>query len=311
MAKDTRTTEIIFDNSNQNIFYKVDVITGEVLNEGRMAPVWNTDRIISAEQQAAWEDYKQREERKAKHRDISKKYGEHFFIPRMQSFPDLKPQTAARLIYLLTYADYSEKGGYLKVTQRKPMKKQNLREILGLSRDAVNDFLAEVSPSYIILDENGLLAATGKGFKRGSINNGCSYHRFYDRWVRSLYKAVPLTQHRYLGYIFQLLPFISIEYNVLCYNPTEEDIEKVEFMRLGEFCKEIGFDSSHADRLLKIYKHMLFAVTDNSGMHKERFVSITYGGLNRHDAKVYVNPRILYSGTHPESVKLLGAFSKN
>lgn len=311
MAKDTRIIDVILDENDPDIFYKVNTVTGEVLDEGRMKPVWNKDRIISAEQQAAWDNYSKKEKSKAKRRDISKKNGEHYFVPRLHSFPDLKPQTAARLIYLFTYADYSERNSYLKLTQKKEMRRKDLPRVLGLSEDAVKEFMDEVCPSYLIVDEKGNIAATNLAFKRGSLKDGRTYHRFYDCWVRHLYKAVPSRRHRYLGYIFQLLPHISIEYNVLCYNPAEEDSTKIEFMCLGEFCDKIDYDKSHADRLLTIYKQILFPVSDENGMHMERFVSVTYDGLNRHNAKVYVNPRILYSGTHPEHVELLGAFSKD
>lgn len=311
MTTNTIIWDYAFDKDNPEVFYKVNTATGEVLDQGTYKPVFNGDRIITAEQQAAWENYRKKEEKKTKRRDISKKNGAHYFVPRLQSFPDLKPQTAARLIYLLTYADYSERGSHLKLTQKTEMKKKDLKKELRLSVDAVDDFLSEVCPAYLTVDENGCIAATVKSFKRGSLRDGKSHHRFYDRWVRSLYRAVPSRKHRHLGYIFQLLPYISIEYNVLCYNQLEEDTAKIEFMSLGDFCEKIGFDKSHAERLLKIYQQLRFSVTDDSGTHMERFVSITYDGQNRHNAKVFVNPRILYSGAHPEQVELLACFSKD
>lgn len=293
---------------------KVNTSTGEV-RMGYERIVYEGEYVSSPESREAQRKYMEEQVekkiRQARRRDISKKNGDHYFVPRLHTFPDLKPQTAARLIYLFTYANYSERGGHLMLTKKTEMRKKDLPKVLGLSDDAVKAFLDEVCPIYMTIDKDDCLAATSKAFKRGTLKDGKTYHRFYDRWVRELYRAVPLRQHRHLGYIFQLLPFISIEYNVLCYNPTEEDTAKIEFMSLGDFCKEIGFDSSHAERLLKIYKQICFPVTDDNGTHVERFVSITYDGLNRHNAKVYVNPRILYSGAHPEHVELLGAFSKD
>lgn len=294
------------------IFYKVNRGTGEIMDIGTMKPVFNGDRVITAEQQAAWNTYKQREEEKAKHRDLSKKNGSHFFVPRMQNFPDLKPQTATRLIYLLTFATYTEKKNQLMKTQKKAMRREDLPKLLGLSKDSVDDFMDEVCPSYLTEDENKFLFATETAYLRGKLKNGSSYHRLYDTWVRSLYIRTPKTKHKHLGHLFKMLPYINIEYNTLCYNPTEKDLNKIEYLRLAEFCDIIDFDKSHLYRLLSIYKQLRFEVYDESGAaHTERFVSMTFDGLDRSNAKVFVNPRILYSGAHPKQVEILGSFSKD
>lgn len=311
MAKDYGNwVEQIIDGKR----HKVNTSTGEV-RAGYERTLYDGDIVLTPEMRAAQKEYRKREaenvQKRARRRDVSKKNGDHYFVPRLHTFPDLKPQTAARLIYLFTYADYSERGAHLMLSQKTEMRKNDVQAVLGLSDDAVRDFLVEVCPLYLMMDDNGNISATNFAYQRGPLRDGRTYHRFYDRWVQTLYKNVSTRKHRYLGYIFQLLPYISVEYNVLCYNPMEEDITKIEFVSLGELCKQIGYDSSHADRLLKVYRQMRFPVIDEDGMHAERFVSITYDGLNRHNAKVFVNPRILYSGTHPESVELLGAFSQD
>lgn len=293
------------------IFYKVNKYTGEIMDSGTMKPIFNGDRVITAEQQAAWDAYKKKEAERAKRRDLSKRNGNHFFVPRMQNFPDLKPQTAARLIYLLTFGSYTEKKNQLMQTQKTAMCREALPKVLGLSKDSVDDFLEEVCPSYLTMDADGFLFVTEKAYHRGKLKDGSSYHRFYDTWVRSLYIRTQKSKHRHLGYIFEMLPYISIEFNTLCNNPTEKDLDNVEYLRLGEFCEMIDFDKSHLNRLLGIYKQLRFEVRDKSGVHTEQFVSIVYDGLDRTNAKVFVNPRILYSGSHPEQVEILGSFSKD
>lgn len=309
MAKDHGNwVEKVIDGNN----IKVNTSTGEV-RVGHERTIYDGDIVLTPEMREAQKEYWKREadkaQKKARRRKISKENGDHYFVPRLHRFPDLKPQTAARLIYLFTYADYSERGGHLMLTHKREMRKKDLQKVLGLSADTVNAFLDEVCPLYMTIDDKGCIAATSVAFQRGRLTDGRTYHRLYGQWVRCLYKELPSRKHRYLGYIFQLLPHINIEYNVLCYNPTEEDNGKIEFMCLGDFCKEIDFDSSHAERLLEKYKEIRFPVTDQKGTHLEKFFSVTYCGLNRHNAKMYINPRILYSGAHPEHVEQLGAFS--
>lgn len=308
MIREPKLYDTVFNDDGS--FYKVNTRTGECVDTGRHKPIWDTDLVISGKQQAAQKEYKQEQEKRTKRRDYSKKNGNHFFVPRSSSFPDLKPQTVARLVYLFTFANYSEQGSCLMWTQRKQMTTKKLPSVLRLSADTVAAFLQEVCPQYLTLHSDGHIAVTDIAFRRGPLASGITYHRCYNHWIRTLYENLPVRQHQYLGCIFQLLPHINIEYNVLCLNPTEEDSAKIEFMCLGEFCKQAGYNSSHTDRLLKTYQKIRFPVSDSAGTHMERFISIVYDGLNRHNAKIFVNPRILYSGAHSEQVELLGAFSK-
>lgn len=139
MIREPKLYDTVFNDDGS--FYKVNTRTGECVDTGRYKPIWDTDLVISGKQQAAQKEYKQEQEKRAKRRDYSKKNGNHFFVPRSSSFPDLKPQTVARLVYLFTFANYSEQGSCLMWTQRKQMTIKKLPSVLGLSADTVAAFL--------------------------------------------------------------------------------------------------------------------------------------------------------------------------
>ena len=103
-----------------------------------------------------------------------------------------------------------------------------------------------------------------------------------------------------------MLPFINLEYNVLCKNPIEKDLDKIELLSLAEFCNIISYNISQLNRLLNIYKNIKFNVNGK----QENFCAFTYDGLDRRKSRIFVNPHILYNGTNYSQVKVLGAFCK-
>lgn len=72
--------------------------------------------------------------------------------------------------------------------------------------------------------------------------------------MRKLYIMVQPSQHKHLGYLFKMLPYVNLEYNVLCHNPLESNLDDIQLMTVSEFCGAIGYDISNWHRLNKIYK---------------------------------------------------------
>lgn len=307
MIRDGKRYDVKYDNEGDPLL--VSPATGEVEHQGIMYPLFPGDRVTTPAQQEASKKYVDSLKRAAGRRSAVKEFGQYFFTLGNQRFDGLKPQTATRLIYLQTFADYTMGNrNRLKLNSKTDMRRSDLSKVLGLSYDAAADFFYEVNPTYIVEDRDGLLFTTTDVFIRGALNLGETYYRTYCNGVAKLYNETSKTKHRYLGYIFQLLPFVNIEFNVLCRNPMETELKKVEFLTLDEFCKLIDFDKSNVHRLLKTYDKLRFTAKDNDGTHLERFVSVVFGGGNIGTAKIFVNPRILYSGSNHEKVQILGAF---
>lgn len=311
MIRDNKRYDVDFDKDGNPLL--VNPATGEV-TQGFYTPVFPGDKITTPAQQEANKKYieslKRAAGRRTASRDLGKKY---FFVDGNQRFSDLKPQSATRLIYLQAFTDFtSQDGNGLKLTAETDMRRSDLPKVLGLSYDSVAAFWAEVSPKYMTEDADGLLFSNADTFVRGVINLGESYYRCYCNSIKKLYKQTDISKHKNLGYIFQLLPYVNVEYNVLCKNPTEDDLDEIEFLTLNEFSDLVISDRSNLHRLLKIYNDLRFTVTDkNSGKHMERFVSIVNDGLDRGNAKIFINPRIVYSGSDYERVQMLGAFCKD
>lgn len=125
--------------------YKVDTATGEI-RLGAMRPVFEGDKIYTAEQQKAHRQYVDEQKRKAKRRKVSKECGDFYFLAGREEFQALAPQTTARLIYLVTYLGYV--GNKLMLTQRTQMQRSDLVNVLGVSKRTADEFFGDVSANF-------------------------------------------------------------------------------------------------------------------------------------------------------------------
>lgn len=227
-----------------------------------------------------------------------------FMVPHNTDFSDLLPATLTRLIFLNTFVDANNR---LMLTERKPMQKKDLADVLGISQTAVKKFWNEVCPKYMTECDDGLILTAPEIFIRRKLarhGTYIPYEKFFVTGIRKLYKATDKANHKHLGYIFQMLPFINLQYNILCHNPEETDLDKIDSMSLSDFCSAIGYDVSNLSRLLSTYRKLKFDVNGKP----ERFCACVYDGLDLKSAQMFVNPHILYNGHNLEKVRILGAF---
>ena len=178
------------------------------------------------------------------------------------------------------------------------------------SKYAHENISKEHCPSYLTIDDGGDLHINTSVFRRGTLpkKDGLgAYQKIYIEAVRNLYRATPVSNHKQLGYIFLMLPYINIQYNVLCKNPYESDIAEIEPLTVREFCELIGHSYSTVARLREAYSRIRFEIDGQ----QELFCAFVYDGSSLDDARIFVNPHVFYSGTDPERVEVLGHFCKS
>lgn len=286
--------------------YAVNLKTGEV-TDAIHALIPPGSAIITPEDFAAHNKRKRQQREFFLKKQVMKPLGKFCFLAINSSLNCLPPATAARLIYLSSYLRYGTDCLY--VTQRTPMKVSDLPKVMGLSDSTIYRFLEEVCPSFLSADDNGDLHINTSVFRRGALpqRDGLgAFQKVYIEAVRNLYRATPVSNHKQLGYIFLMLPYINIQYNVLCKNPYETDIAHVETLTVREFCNLIGHSYSTVARLREAYSRIRFMVNGQ----QELFCAFVSDGSSLDDARIFVNPHVFYSGTDPERVEVLGHFCK-
>lgn len=227
-----------------------------------------------------------------------------FYLHKMtKGFTELKPANAARLMYLATYLSYD--NNYLYITQRTKMTKKMLPKVLNLKKDAIAQFLCDVVKSGYFEFDGQLIRLSDKHFKRGEIENGANTRitKVFIATIRDLYNRTSASSHVYLGYIFMLIPLVNVQWNIICHNPFEKEIENVQPLTIGEFCSFIGYDVSNISRLIKAIHYITF---DVNGKH-QRFCSFVYEE-NKKDMRIFCNPNLFYSGKNKEKLDAMKVF---
>ena len=131
----------------------------------------------------------------------------------------------------------------------------------------LKDLWEKIKNHYIFEGEDGSLTVHGNFFigKQKRINERLT--KIFTQKVRALYRSTPTKQHVYLGYVFQLLYCVNIQYNIICSNPLETTLDDIDPLTVKEFCALIGYDEGQSSRIEKTYSKIMFPCGD----HKECF----------------------------------------
>ena len=228
--------------------------------------------------------------------------GPFVFVQAEGMLNPVKPATATRLIYLATFLDYHD---VLYKTERTRMKRKDLPSLLGISASGANRFWKEVEGRYIYEAEDGELRMNSEFFHRGELSGVFGiYQQIYVKPMRSLYRNTNASQHKCLGYVFKMLPYLNTEYNIFCQNPNETEFEEIEPLTVDDFCRLIDYNQHNRARLMEKLAQITFSFEE----HEERFCSITGQQRNLGAEYIRINPHVIYHGHDAPSVQRVGRF---
>ena len=163
------------------------------------------------------------------------KYGEELF-------PNLSAANLTRLIYAATFCN---KDGFI-------MSKRELKDRMKLNRARWSDFWNEVTQNNILYEKNNDVYVNQNMFCNGRITTTSNYTRLFCEYIQQLYEQCNSADaHKQLSYLFKIIPFVNRRTNIVCFNPTEQNEENIQFMRLGDFCEALGYERKNAKRLAR------------------------------------------------------------
>lgn len=283
-------------------FLAIDRNTGEV-SAAECIPVPKGTIFYTPQQQEEYKRARAEEEKRA-----LRKASDPFYFARCADSLSLSPETTTRLLYIMSFAGHKENGRRLLINNRTPMQKKDLPDVLEVSKPTALKFFSDTSPKFIQEDEKGLTWTESGWFYRGTglrLSDDLDYTRVFCDCMKKLYKGARGKNIKYLGYIFQMLPYVNREYNFLCRNPKEKDIRKVDKMNLLDVCGLLGIDTHNIDRLYK----MLSAQTFEIDGCKEWFFRL-FNQPNSRDYKtadICINPNLIYAGSNFKQVEYMVA----
>lgn len=259
--------------------------------------------IYSPEDQERYKARKRQEaerllrQEKLKHRRNNK--SKFCFVSAEEQDSTVPPATMARIVFLATFLGYD---GILRVNLQKKMKRSDLGDILQLKKSEVYNFWNEVKGKYLFENENGFLRMCSEFSCKGKLSYGGRYQQIFVNSVQELYRKTPPRQHKYLGYVFQMLPYINVEYNILCTKPMEKNLDLVDPITIDGFCSAIGYSKDQRARLMRVYASITFPVDGK----QEQFCAFVTHGADLGRTMIFVNPHILYHGKQDAQTQILG-----
>ena len=109
-------------------------------------------------------------------------------------------------------------------------------------------------------------------------------------------------QHKKLSYVFQLIPFLNYETNILCSNPTERDRSKLNKLSLQDTCELLGIQTE--SKSMHRFEHDLYKIYFTINNEKCYVFSrvIVKGGNGINDYFV-INPSVIWQGSNVDKAK--------
>ena len=211
---------------------------------------------------------------------------------------DLKPQYRIRFIYLCTFMNYDNKLEFGNgIGNTKLMVERDLIEVLGLSQnETIRTKKALIESDLISIEDDKTISINKRYAIKGKITKRDSREsvRIMENGLREIYAKAKPSEHKRLDIFIKVLPYVNYNHNVLCKNPNESDVDKVEALTLSELCEIVGYDKTKSVRLknellkIKVDEQMAFGVFETG-----------YG------KRLYVNPKVYYKGRDLESLRAL------
>lgn len=219
-----------------------------------------------------------------------------FYFNYYKRFSDkLEPQYYVRFLYLCSYLSYNNilviKNGNRDVA----ISEDQLQNILNLSkRETIYTKNSLVEHELITVDKYGCIVINKKYCKKGDIMKGkqSEVTRVFDNAISELYNKSSSKEHKKLALLFDLLPYVNLKYNMVCKNPSEELIERIEPYTIKELSTLLN-----QTNITRFKRSLLDLTVDNESV----IVIHTIKGKS----VLAVNPKIYYKGTDIDSLYYL------
>lgn len=215
----------------------------------------------------------------------------NYFIPQEKNFVDIINSTVTRLVYLATYMN---KDNYIAYDNGRIMSRQQIQKLLKLNDRTFIRFLKDAKiNNYLLEDEIGFKLLNTK-FGRGTMDKAKKQlaAKLFIYSVRFLYENATVSSHKTLAYLYMIIPYINLKYNVLCENPFETDKTKVKKVTVTALCEKLGLDVTHSTRFVN--QLLKIQYPDIEGDRRSILISVKDSKNDELREFLCVNPR-LYS----------------
>lgn len=218
---------------------------------------------------------------------------------------EIEKQNISRIIYLATFIDYNTNQENLLIKHGQnykiePMNKIDIQNKLKLKGDPFRAFMQDVKKNELLFEVDGKFYLSNKYFTKGKSNfRTKEYTRIFIKPVQYLYEHTTPRQHGALSYVYQLIPYMNYETNIICSNPLETDFCKLNKMSLKEVCSMLGLKADRkAVYRLKETLSKFYIKVDN-----QKYYVFAYAVINGSVDYYVVNPLVIWGGSNTDNLK--------
>lgn len=250
---------------------------------------------------------KEKRDKILRFKNFNKKIGGFYFMiysnnkALFADIPEIKNEDLPKLLYLASYMDYEDRYGnkVCKVVggnKKVPMPK---REVFGLLRfgnqtKAKNWFLKMESLGLLYIYDDSV-ELNKKYFTKGKSEIEDKYTRVYVNTVRGLYEGCDLRKHRQIGLILRLLPYMNINSNIICDNPTEISGAKIHKLDRYEIADILDINKDKRN-IAKMVRNLLNLKVEFENYELQIFKLVKVYDTNLVEEYFVVNPILAYKG---------------
>ena len=208
---------------------------------------------------------------------------------------NLNPADVSRFLYLATYISYNYKDKNMLVKkekgQLKPMSQKDIMKIMKLNKSAFYNFIKEMKSKELITEKDSAFYINEKYISKGKIkDNKDGYIRLYIDTTRYLYEHCTSRQHKQLGYVLQLLPYVDFDTNHILINDEKAEIRDI--------MKLLGV-SANNNKAISVFKKTLLNFTINyQGNDYYLFGAHTFEYGKEFRTYFVINPLVLFAGNN-------------
>lgn len=208
-----------------------------------------------------------------------------------ERFPTLSQSDLARLMFIGTYTGYNT--GRLQHDNGRVITKKELQELVNISPNKFREFYNKLQAEDILRGESDGLYMNPSVFYRGRLADSeydlrdYQQTRLFRKTVRELYRKYNNGRTiKQLAIVYAVLPFLNFKYNVVCYNPTESNEDKVNPMPLSVLAELLGYkDTTKFKQALERIK-----------LDGEPVFCLVQNPYDRRQRRIIVNPRVVFAG---------------
>ncbi len=265
----------------------IDIATGEDRTDKYLTPILKEDYDKYLDNKKIKENI---EFWKNRTPDICGKFFWIPYTPGVSLSKELSNLDSATLARFLFCCSYRSADGFLTKSSRKdgkPLAPKDLQALMGLSDSAARKCFKPLFENGLLILRDGSIYPNPEVISRGNIKqtkydvNSKKIRGFYNGIQTLFEKCRDPRQHKAVGYIYKLIPWVNINYNILCSNPLEDELDKIVPLSTKEILTILGLATDKPkqffDGIAQISPYIFLAPSHNANMLGVHIL-LYYGG---------------------------------